>query len=372
MKNNTPMELYIHIPFCKKKCNYCDFLSFSGRDYCFQNYLEALCRDIRRYGGHTVSTIFIGGGTPSLMPVGFFDKLFTCIRENFLILPDAEISIEVNPGTLTAAKAVEYNRVGINRISFGLQSVHDEELSRAGRIHTFEDFLKSYEVARKAGISNINVDVMMGLPTQTPESLKATLSQICLLHPEHISAYMLIVEEGTPFYDWYQEHPEAFPDEETVSTMYENALHFLAKHGYEQYEISNFARKGYECRHNIGYWKRIPYLGIGLGASSLMNDTRYRVTSDLNEYLQGLSYEQEDKLTMKDMRNETVMLGLRLKEGISYSEIAAEFGEGYAGYLITRLKAYVEQGFMEHDYDRYFFNEKGFLVSNSILSELIE
>lgn len=372
MKNKQAMELYIHIPFCKRKCNYCDFLSFSGKDYCFWNYLDALCRDLRHYGGHNVSSVFIGGGTPSLMPIGFYDKLFACIRENFFLLPDAEISIEVNPGTLTPAKAVEYKRVGINRVSFGLQSAVDEELEALGRIHTYNDFLKSFENARKAGINNINIDVMMGLPGQTLESLKTTLTQLSFLHPEHISAYMLIVEENTPFHELYKENPSLFPDEETVGAMYESTVSFLAKKGYAQYEISNFARKGYACKHNLGYWKRIPYLGIGLGASSLIDETRYRVTTDLNAYLRELSYESEEKLTMTDMKNETIMLGLRLNEGISYSELAEEFGEGFAGYVIARLGRYVEGGYMAHDYDRFYFTTKGFLVSNLILAELME
>ena len=372
MKNKQAMELYIHIPFCKRKCDYCDFLSFSGKDYCHQNYLEALCRDLKRYGGHSVSTVYIGGGTPSVMPIGFYDRLFACIRENFFLLPDAEVTIEVNPGTLTPAKAVEYKRCSINRLSFGLQSAIDSELKTLGRIHDYTDFLKSYESARKAGIQNISVDLMMGIPGQTEESLKSSLAKVSMLHPDHISAYMLIVEPDTPFKLYYDEKPSDFPDEETVSAMYEMTVDFLGKKGYRQYEISNFSREGFECRHNIGYWKRVPYLGIGLGASSLFDDTRYRVTTDLQEYLKELSYESEEKLSMKDIRNETIMLGLRLKEGISYSGLAEEFGEGFAGYTIARLGRYVTDGFMEHDYDRFFFTTKGYLVSNSILSELME
>lgn len=366
------MELYIHIPFCKRKCDYCDFLSFAGREYYSQNYLNALCRDLKRYGGHTVSSVYIGGGTPSVMPIGFYDKLFECIRENFLILPDAEVSIEVNPGTLTPAKAVEYKRNGINRISFGLQSAIDSELESLGRIHNYSDFLKSYESARKAGIQNISVDLMMGIPGQTEESFKTSLSRICMLHPEHLSVYMLQIENGTPFSELYEKQPELFPDEDTVGKMYEMTIGFLAKKGYEQYEISNFARNGYECKHNIGYWKRVPYLGIGLGASSLIDETRYRVTSEWQDYFKELSYESEEKLTMKDIKNEAIMLGLRMREGISYSALAGEFGEGFAGYTIARLGKYVEEGFMEHDYDRFYFTTKGFLVSNTILSELME
>lgn len=372
MKNKQAMELYIHIPFCKKKCNYCDFLSFPGKEYRYWDYLEALTRDIRRYGGHTVSTIYIGGGTPSAMPIGFYDKLFGCIRENFFLQPDAEVTIEANPGTLTAAKAVEYKRAGINRMSLGLQSSIDEELQTLGRIHTYTDFLKSFEVARKAGIGNINVDLMMGIPGQTEESFKTTLSRVALLHPEHISAYMLMVEDGTPFQELYRTQPERFPNEETVGNLYEMTVAFLAKKGYEQYEISNFSRNGYACKHNTGYWKRIPYLGIGLGAASLIDETRYRVTTDLSDYLKELSYESEEKLSMTDIKNETIMLGLRLKDGISYTDLKEEFGEGFAGRTIARLGRYVEDGFMEHDYDRFYFTTKGYLVSNTILSELIE
>ena len=368
------MELYIHIPFCKKKCNYCDFLSFSGKEYRYWDYLEALIRDIRRYGGHTVSTIYIGGGTPSAMPIGFYDKLFGCIRENFFLQPDAEVTIEANPGTLTAAKAVEYKRVGINRMSLGLQSTVDEELLTLGRIHTYTDFLKSFEIARKAGIANINVDLMMGIPGQTEESFKTTLSRVALLHPEHISAYMLMVEDGTPFQELYRTQPERFPNEEVVGNLYEMTVGFLAKKGYEQYEISNFSRGGYACKHNIGYWRRIPYLGIGAGAHSYDGRSRRWNASSLDTYINGVEqsqvYSESEQLSDRDRYNEYVMTRLRTSEGIDLSDFKQRFSPFHLRYLLENLKKHTDGGNVVKTADNIHLSVKGIYVSDSVMSDL--
>lgn len=371
MSETQAVELYIHIPFCKRKCDYCDFLSFSGKECFWEPYLGALQRDIRQYRGLTFSTIFIGGGTPSLMPAGFISKLMATIREYDTILPDAEITIEANPGTVTEKLLGEYLCAGVNRLSFGLQSADDVELAAVGRIHTYAEFLDSFEMARKAGFKNINVDLMMGLPGQTMISLKQTVNKVCFLRPEHISAYMLILEEGTPLFERAKKL-SILPNDDKQAEMYELAVGMLEKKGYRQYEISNFAREGYECRHNKGYWTREQYLGIGLGASSMIDNVRYRVTTDLGSYLQTLSYESEESLSADDIRNEIVMLGMRLKDGISYNEIKETYGESYANVLLCKLNRYLEQGLVEHDYDRFHFTVKGFLVSNTILADLME
>ncbi len=371
MQENQAVELYIHIPFCYKKCDYCDFLSFANKSSSIGAYLGALQRDIRHYKGLTISTIFIGGGTPSLMPPGFIQKLMNTIRECNTILPDAEITIEANPGTVDDTKLAEYICAGINRISFGLQTADEVELSAIGRIHTYSDFLESFEAARRAGFKNINVDLMMGLPGQTTISLKQTINKVCFLRPEHISAYMLILEEGTPLFERAKKLT-ILPNDDKQAEMYELAVSMLEKKGYQQYEISNFSREGFACKHNVGYWTRQPYLGIGLGASSLIDEKRYRVTTNLEQYLQELAYESEEELHFNDIRNELIMLGMRLKDGISYLDIKDQYGEAYANVLLQKLNKYIDMGLVEHKYDRFFFTVKGYLVSNSILSELMD
>ena len=281
MKKN--LELYIHVPFCIKKCAYCDFLSFPADEKMQEKYFDALIRDIKYYGQnmeeYKVSTIYIGGGTPSWMNESLIQSLMLYVYKSFDVAKDAEISIECNPGTLTSRKLLIYKQSGINRLSIGLQSADDDELKILGRIHTYDQFLKSYESARVAGFDNINVDIMSGLPKQTTEKMLDTLHKVIRLKPEHISAYSIIIEKNTPFYDEYkfdmvkQEagmKPDVLPDEDEVYRMYKATQRTLDEAGYKQYEISNFAKKGYECRHNIGYWTRENSLGIGLGAASLI------------------------------------------------------------------------------------------------------
>ena len=268
------LELYIHIPFCVKKCDYCDFLSAPADRRMQKAYVDALLREIQGYGHPegknaafpTVSSVFIGGGTPSILEGSDIGRIMDQARENFRISPDAEITIETNPGTLTAKKLQAYRNAGINRLSLGLQSADERELRVLGRIHTYEEFLESYRLARQAGFSNINVDLMFAIPGQTCEGWLRNLRTVAELEPEHISAYSLIVEEGTPFADRELD----LPDEDTEYRMYEDTAAVLAEYGYRQYEISNYAKPGYSCRHNIGYWNRTQYLGLGLGAASLI------------------------------------------------------------------------------------------------------
>ena len=304
--NEKKLELYIHIPFCVKKCDYCDFLSFPADSNTQIRYVHALLQEIRYYGNllgdYHVPTIYIGGGTPSWLEENLIYTVLQQVASSFHVESDAEISIECNPGTVTAKKLNVYQSAGINRLSIGLQSTNNEELKALGRIHTYDQFLKTYELARNAGFENINIDLMSGLPYQTLDKFLESLQTVIRLKPEHISAYSLIIEKGTPFYERYkfdavkQEagiHTEILPDEDEVYRIYKATQDVLKQAGYRQYEISNFAQPGYACRHNIGYWTRENYLGLGLGASSLVENVRYTNTRQLYEYGEFCDHLQE-------------------------------------------------------------------------------
>ena len=390
------MELYIHIPFCVRKCRYCDFLSFAADPDVHEQYVDQLIREIemipsvdagcnsgssalkRNLAGRMVETIFIGGGTPSLLPPATIERILAAVRQAFRVEPDAEITMEANPGTLTPESAAGYRQAGVNRLSLGLQSASEEELRLLGRIHTRGQFLQSFRAARDAGFDNINVDLMSALPGQSEESWQETLRFVCGLEPEHISAYSLIVEEGTPLYEEYgemcadlerygdyvsmpkrlqakYEGRKHLPDEETDRNMYHHTKTILAKRGYERYEISNYARPGYACRHNIGYWTGAEYLGLGLGASSLANGKRFQVTADLKRYLAftkeelaaGVQYEEIHELSRQERMEEFMFLGLRLTGGVRMEEFERRFGvpmEVVYGDVIERLS---EEGLLE-------------------------
>ncbi|MBO4627664.1 MAG: radical SAM family heme chaperone HemW [Lachnospiraceae bacterium] len=371
------MELYIHIPFCARKCAYCDFLSFADRMNLRDAYGEALLRDLSAYaagcdGKPHVETVFIGGGTPSLMQEGFYTKLFAAIRRDYDLAENAEITIECNPGTVTPEKLSEYRAAGINRISFGAQSADDKELALLGRIHVWSEVEASVRMAREAGFDNVSIDLMMNLPGQTCDGFARTLERAIALAPEHISAYSLIVEPGTAFYERYAEHPELLPSDEEASRTYETAVKLLAKAGYEQYEISNFAKEGFACRHNIGYWRRAEYLGVGIGAASLIGDRRFSVSRDITAYLEKLTYVDEEVLSKADQRNETVMLGLRMNEGIDLVGFREKYGDEAAEELLSKAQKYVSAGLANVSGDRLALTVRGMLVSNAILADLIE
>ena len=370
------LELYIHIPFCVRKCNYCDFLSFPADEDTQRQYVKALCKEISYYGAHcrdyVVSTVYIGGGTPSWLWESDMAEIMDAVHKNFALLPDAEVSVECNPGTVTAQKFAVYRQSGINRISLGLQSAQNVELKMLGRIHTWEQFLKTYELARAGGFSNINVDLMSSLPGQHMESYADSLQKVCRLKPEHISAYSLIIEEGTPFAECELD----LPDEDTEYQMYEDTAGILAEYGYQQYEISNYAKDGYACRHNIGYWKRTEYLGLGLGASSLYGENRFSNTRDMQEYL-GFSGNTERirkdvlKLSLKDQIEEFMYLGLRMTEGISEIDFEQNFGQKLENIYGSVLQKYKETGFLEKTGTNWRFTRKGIHVSNHILAEFL-
>ncbi len=375
------MELYIHIPFCIRKCAYCDFLSAPADQETIARYMERLQEQLALQAAlfqHTqIDTVFMGGGTPTILHPEQLEKLLAAIRKNYALAENVEFTVEANPGTVTPGKARALAEGGVNRVSFGLQSACEQELRLLGRIHTYDDFLRSYELVREAGIRNVNVDLMSALPGQTIHSYEKTLQQVLALHPQHISAYSLIIEEGTPFYEQYREderlrdageQPHLLPDEESERAMYELTGELLAAHGYERYEISNYAKKGYECRHNIGYWTGEPYLGLGLGAASYIDGIRYSNTSDLGAYLEGdFSRYEEQRLSKEDRMAEFFYLGLRMTRGVEKAEFVRRFGmraEQVYGDVLAQL---VSQQLLEDTGGGYRFTPYGRDVSNQVL-----
>lgn len=379
------LELYLHIPFCVKKCAYCDFLSAPAKEAVKLRYVEALAEEIRQksefYRNYSVPSLFIGGGTPSVLLGEDIARLMETVHQRFYLEKGAEITIECNPGTLNSKKAAHYKSAGINRISLGLQSASQEELTILGRIHTYEDFLQSYDILRKAGFDNINVDLMSGLPGQTLSDWQTTVKKVTALSPEHISTYSLIIEAGTPFYESFSqdearreagEVPRLLPTEETERTMYEWSKSYLSAHGYHHYEISNYARPGKGCRHNMGYWRRENYLGLGLGSSSLVENERFTNTTDLEEYIKG-NYEKQDatSLTRKEQMEEFMFLGLRMTEGISRTEFKDCFGiepEGVYGDVLASL---YKQRLLQQEAGRIFLTDEGISLSNYVMAQFL-
>jgi oxygen-independent coproporphyrinogen-3 oxidase len=374
------MELYLHMPFCVRKCAYCDFLSFPSGAETQRMYAKRLMKDIdvmgKRYGEIPVETIFIGGGTPSVPDSALIVEIMEHVRHAFHVADGAEISMEANPGTVTREKLTDYRKAGINRLSFGLQSANDRELKLLGRIHTWAEFLESFTLARECGFANLNIDLMSALPGQTCESWKETLSRVTELDPEHISAYSLIIEEGTPFGERYgsEEGRKLLPDEDSEREMYHETKRFLKDCGYERYEISNYAKPGRECRHNIGYWTGVPYLGLGLGASSYLDGCRFTVNPDMKQYLEeepGM-FADIEKLTKKDMEEEFFYVGLRMTAGVSLSEFERRFGisakEVYPGLMET----FVKEKAARFEGDRFVLTDYGLDVSNYIMAQFLQ
>lgn len=372
------LELYVHIPFCIKKCAYCDFLSGPSDEKSRENYVELLCSEIEackdKVKEYKVSTIFFGGGTPSVLRGEQIKRIMDVLRAVFDFTDDVEITLEMNPGTITEEKLVAYKEAGVNRLSIGLQSVHDEELKLLGRIHTYEEFLHSYELARKVGFENINIDLISAIPGQTVESWMDSLRTIVALTPEHISAYSLIIEEGTPFYEKYGKGvgAELLPSEEEEREIYWQTKQILQEAGYERYEISNYAKPGYECRHNVGYWERTPYLGFGIGAASLYEETRYTNPSDIETYQMCFVEKfQAERLSIEEQMEEFMFLGLRMTKGIFKQAFEEYFGkkvEEVYGKQIEKLK-HLE--LLEENNDRICLTETGIDVSNSVFVEFM-
>lgn len=377
------LELYIHIPFCIRKCAYCDFLSGQRKAEEIENYVEALISEIKTYQAlslnEIVRTVFLGGGTPSILSGGQMERIFQALRETFDISETAEITVEANPGTVTYEKLTAYRSVGINRISFGLQSANDEELKRLGRIHTFEEFLESYKMARACGFQNINVDLISAIPKQTTEQFEQSLKKITELQPEHVSVYSLIIEEGTPFAKLYGEGApleKDLPSEEEERLIYWKTKEFLEKEGYRRYEISNYAKEGLECRHNLGYWERKNYLGFGLGASSLMGNVRYHNTEDWKEYIanaKNLQQIQKDveTLTVEEQMEEFIFLGLRKMQGISEQKFQEAFQKSIWECYGENIRKVMEKGLLDKRDGNLYLTEKGIDISNYVFAEIL-
>lgn len=373
------LELYIHIPFCIRKCNYCDFLSFPETESGIAQYCHALKEEIKRTGdqaeGIGVRSVFIGGGTPSILETEQITEIMTCIRNNFSIEKNAEITIESNPGTLNAEILNCYHELGINRLSIGLQSTDDDCLRRLGRIHTFQEFEKNYEQARKSGFQNINIDLMSGLPGQSLRGYEDTLNRVTELKPEHISSYSLIIEEGTPFYK-SDSVLQQLPDEDTERKMYERTKEILAQQGYERYEISNYARQGRECIHNLGYWEQVPYLGMGLGASSFYNGARFSNERNFRKYLSTpyLPFEHREdyvQVSREEQMEDTMIFGLRKMKGISVSEFEREFGTPIWEMYGSVIERYSNLGLLIQEGDVLRLTDAGIDVSNRIFEDFI-
>lgn len=399
------LELYIHIPFCVKKCDYCDFLSAPADEKSQSAYVEGLKKEIAFYGKKyeeaTLSTIFIGGGTPSWLQEDYIASIMETVRSNFSIAKDAEITIECNPGTLTRSKLEGYRKNGINRLSIGLQSADNEELKILGRIHTFEQFLRNYELARECGFDNINIDLMNALPRQTVEKAYQTLTKVIRLNPEHISSYSLIIEKGTPFYDKYKFDvvkqqagllPEELPSEDRVYQISKMTQDVLAEHGFIRYEISNFAKKDKACKHNIGYWQRKDYLGVGLGAASLLEEVRYSNITDLKQYIESSHqieekevadtksgkmlnctnlHEEANAINRNAQMEEFMFLGLRMINGIEKNSFYQAFGYTIDFVYKDVIQELKKNELIEETPTKLYLTDKGLDLSNYVLSKFL-
>lgn len=376
------ISLYIHIPFCVRKCGYCDFLSFAGCSVTEQQlYMNKLFEEIDCYKeqakDYQVISIFIGGGTPSLLREGLVEQLFHKLYSVWEMAEKAEITIECNPGTLTLQKLAEYRTCGINRLSIGLQSADNEELKRLGRIHNYEQFVANYKLAREAGFRNINVDIMAALPGQTQSSFGRTLAKVLELEPEHLSVYSLIIEEGTQFF----QSPEllaTLPSEQVERNMYHYTKTILNGMGYERYEISNYAKPGYACRHNQVYWTGGEYLGFGLGASSYWNGFRFENTREMQEYLSEWEDGDITKIrknpvpdTRQSQMEEFMFLGLRLMQGVSAEEFEKRFEQSMEEVYGAVIQTYIEQGCLIWKQGYLQLTEKGIDVSNYIMADFL-
>lgn len=390
--------IYLHVPFCERKCAYCDFLSFCANDDEIKTYVDALCVEINQKAvalnnsnfSKKISSIFIGGGTPSILDTKYVDKIMTVVGNSFTMADDAEITIEANPNSLTKEKLDCYIKNGINRISIGLQSANEDELKTLNRLHSFEQFLNAYNLARAAGFKNINVDLIKYIPNQTAMSFKNTIDKVLELSPEHISVYDLIIEKGTKFYDLFQNKTLFYPSEEEQEKIDDILFSSLEKNNYIRYEISNFAKENKMCRHNLGYWSDIPYIGLGLGASSYFNNKRYKNETntktyidyynndiDKNKSIEDLLYDtsiEKDQLNIskddaiKNLMNEYMMLSMRTIFGANKKYFLDKFGKPIEAIFGDKLKHYKD--FIIEDENSFHFTKKGFDLSNQILSDI--
>ena len=408
---NKELGIYIHIPFCKQKCYYCDFVSFSNKQNFVENYVEAVKKEINNYfqdktilERYTVTTIYIGGGTPSYIESKYICEIMELLennlKQNKVKFEDIEITIEVNPGTVNKEKLEQYRKAKINRLSIGLQSTNNEMLKQIGRIHTYEQFLETYQMAKEVGFDNVNVDLMIGLPNQTIEDIKRSLEEVIQLHPAHISVYSLIVEEGTVMAQKIENHQLEEMDEELERNMYWYVKNTLELNGYTHYEISNFAKEGKESKHNLNCWRQKEYIGIGLAAHSYLNYVRYTNTSEMEQYItrmNGLNgqivedilelsnnkekenleenietaYEIEEVQDVEDRKKEYMLLGLRTIEGVSISKFKEKYIDNPLFLFRKELEKLVEEKLVMIDGDDIRLTNKGLDLANLVWEEFI-
>ena len=389
--NKKNVGLYIHIPFCKQKCQYCDFKSYAGKEKFIDTYIRWLEFELKGVGEGNrldyennlddlavVKSIYIGGGTPSFIDVKYIEEILSIANEYYTVDDNAEITIEVNPRTIDKDKFETYLRSGINRISIGLQSTHDRLLKELGRIHTYEDFLNTYNLARSVGFKNINVDLMLGLPNQSLQDLEESLKEIIKLNPEHISVYSLIIEEGTLFYKKLEMNEIVLPDDELERKMYWGTKKKLENAGYVHYEISNFAKPGFESKHNLSCWNQEEYIGIGVAAHSYTNDVRYSNIDSIEEYIKNYEEDNEtdnfvfhEKQTKISKMKEFMMLGLRKIQGIRIQDFKNKFGENPIYLYRKELEKIVNEGLLEIDGDVIKLTNKVIDLANLVWEEFV-
>lgn len=373
--------IYVHVPFCIKKCNYCDFNSFKLNREDKKNYIEGIIAEMKLYSKQfdkdCFSTVFIGGGTPSILESEELKLLIDNIHSNFNISDDAEISIEANPGTLTSEKLKTLYLSGVNRLSMGLQSSDKKHLESLGRIHSYEEFKKNFEIAREVGFENINVDLMFSLPNQTFEEWQQTLKDVVKLNPTHISAYSLIIEDGTVFGKLYDEGKLELSDEELYLKMYYYTRSYLKENGYNQYEISNYAKNKKECKHNVLYWKCGNYLGIGPGSHSYLNEKRFSNYKDIKTYCEKLKkselpIENIEKLDKQDMMEEKVIMGLRMNEGINLKKFNKRFEIDFMKIYKSEVESLENKGLIKLDDSKICLTNRGIDISNKVFIEFLK
>lgn len=379
------LGLYFHIPFCRSKCAYCDFNSAPpSSDEIVTEYINALIAHMEDYReavrSYEPDTVFIGGGTPTSIPPSELVRLIRAIRKNFRLAKDAEFTVEANPATVTYPTLLKLHRLGVNRLSIGLQSAHENELKSLSRIHTRQDFVRSYRMAREARFDNINIDLMFGIPGQTPESLAHTMRWVASLRPEHISLYDLKIEPNTAFGKNYEEIAPLLPDEDTEADMYIASIDSLYAMDYEQYEISNFSRPGFRCRHNLKYWNCDEYLGFGVSAHSFFNGNRFSWTPNIRDYIQGVTVkdskvrltDENEAIGERERMGEYIILRLRLTDGISEREFSRRFGLSFETLYGEKCRKFIQHGFMTAKNGRFALTPSGMFISNYILTELLE
>lgn len=377
MKNNE-IGIYVHIPFCKQKCYYCDFVSYCNKDDKIEPYIKTLIEEIEMQNiKSNINTIYIGGGTPSYIDSKYITEIMDKIKKKNVI-ENVEITIEVNPGTVTRGKLEDYKNSGINRLSIGLQTANNKLLKQIGRIHNYEEFSETYKIAREVGFNNINVDLILGLPNQRIQDLKNSLDEVIKLSPEHISVYSLIIEDGTPIKTQIENGKLQLPDEETERNMYWYVKNTLELNGYKHYEISNFAKNGYESKHNMNCWNQDEYIGFGISAHSYRNITRYSNTDNINEYIRNIKSDSPEKnriihevQKLEDTEKEFMLLGLRKIDGVSISEFKDRFGDNPIYLYRNELKKLSDENLIKVDENNIKLTNKGIDLANIVWEEFV-